>query len=56
MRQAPLYIALMLLGFPATLHAQVPDPPDTEYSEGGLPNDPEYERWCGRWRRSGDMC
>jgi hypothetical protein len=44
MRQAPLYIALMLLGFPATLHAQVPDPPDTEYSEGGLPNDPEYER------------
>jgi len=44
MRQAPLYIALMLLGFPATLQAQVPDPPDTEYSEGGLPNDPEYER------------
>jgi hypothetical protein len=44
MRQAPVYIALMLLGFPATLHAQVPDAPDTQYSEGGQPTDPEYER------------
>lgn len=44
MRQAQLYIALMLLGFPATLQAQVPDAPDTRYSEGAQPTDPEYER------------
>src|SRR5215472_17521287 len=44
MRRAPVYIALMLLGFPATPRAQVPDAPDTRYSEGGQPTDPDYER------------
>ncbi len=47
---AVVLAAIAFAGLPATLLAQTPgpadivDPPDTEYSTGWLPNDPEVER------------
>ena len=47
---AAVVTAIALVGLPATLLAQAPgpadiiDPPDTEYSTGWVPNDPEVER------------
>ncbi len=47
---AVVLAAIAFAGLPATLLAQTPgpadivDPPDTKYSTGWLPNDPEVER------------
>ncbi len=48
---AAVLAAIVFAGLPARLLAQTPgpavrsvDPPDTDYSTGWLPNDPEVER------------